>query len=60
MLLVILTGKKLLERFVEKNFENHAKFSVEKVIKTKDDKLYVSTYESKDTRIKHEELWNKI
>ena len=37
MLLVILKMKKLLESFMKKNY----KFTVEKIIKRKDDKLYV-------------------
>ena len=41
MLLVILTAKKLLEHFFKKNFENHTEFSVEEVIKRKDDNLDV-------------------
>ena len=43
MLLVILTVKKSLERFVKKNCKNTNKkeFTIEKVIKRKGDKLYV-------------------
>ena len=43
MLLVILTVKKLLERFMKKNYKNTNKkeFRIEKVIKRKGDKLYV-------------------
>ena len=43
MLLVILTVKKLLERFMKKNCKNTNKkeFRIEKVIKRKGDKLYV-------------------
>ena len=43
MLLVILKKKKLLERFTKKNCKktNQKEFRVEKVIKKKDDKLYV-------------------
>ena len=42
MLLVILTVKKLLERFVKKNSKetNQKDFRAEKVIKRKGDKLY--------------------
>ena len=40
MLLVILSLKKLLERFMENNYKKH-EFRVEKVIKRKGDKLYV-------------------
>ena len=42
MVLVILTEKKLLEYFTKKlQNPNQKKFGVEKVIKRKDDKLYV-------------------
>ena len=42
MLLVILEVKKLLEHFTKKNCKkNQKEFRVEKVIKTKGDKLYV-------------------
>ena len=43
MLSVFLNGKKLLERFTNKNCKktNQKEFRVEKVIKRKDDKLYV-------------------
>ena len=43
MLLVILKTKKLLERFTKKNcqIESKKEFKVEKVIKRKDNKLYV-------------------
>ena len=42
MLLVILVVKKLLERFTKKNCKKQIKKSLElKVIKRKDDKLYV-------------------
>ena len=43
MLLVILTEKKLLERFAKKNCKktNQKTFRVEKVIKRKGDKIYV-------------------
>ena len=42
MLLVILTEKKLLERFTKKSYKNSQKeFRVEKAIKRKGDKLYV-------------------
>ena len=42
MLLVILTEKKLLERFTKKSYKNSQKeFTVEKAIKRKGDKLYV-------------------
>ena len=41
MLLVILTAKKLLERFTKKNGKvNRKEFRAEKVIKRKGDKLY--------------------
>ena len=42
MLLIILRVKKLLERFKKKELQklNQAELRVEKVIKTKDDKLY--------------------
>ena len=42
MLLVILTAKKLLERFTKKNGKvNRKEYRAEKVIKRKGDKLYV-------------------
>ena len=43
MLLVILREKKFLERFTKQNCQktNQKEFGVEKVIKRKDDKLYV-------------------
>ena len=42
MLLVILEVKKLLEHFTKQNCKkNQKEFRVEKVIKTKGDKLYV-------------------
>ena len=42
MLLVILTAKKLLERFTKKNRKvNRKEFRAEKVMKRKGDKLYV-------------------
>ena len=43
MLIVILTVKKLLERFMKKNCKktNQKEFRVEKVIKRKGNKLYV-------------------
>ena len=42
MLLVILTEKKLLERFTKKSYKNSQKeFRVKKAIKRKGDKLYV-------------------
>ena len=43
MLSVFLNGKKLLERFTNKNCKktNQKEFRVEKVIERKDDKLYV-------------------
>ena len=43
MLLMILTEKKLLELFTKTNFnkKNPKKISIEKVIKRRDDKLYV-------------------
>ena len=43
MLLVILTVKKLLERFMKKNCKKayHTEFRVEKVIKRKGHKLFV-------------------
>ena len=43
MLLMILTENKLLELFTKTNFnkKNPKKISIEKVIKRKDDKLYV-------------------
>ena len=44
MLYVILKVKKLLERFMRKNYKktNQKEFRVEKVIKRKDDKLYIN------------------
>ena len=43
ILFVILTVKKLTERFLKKELQetNQAKFTVEKVIKRKDNKLFV-------------------
>ena len=43
MLLVILTEKKLLERFTKKELHkiNQKEFRVEKIIKKKGDKLYI-------------------
>ena len=41
MLLAILTEKKLLELFTKKNCKMQKEFRVEKVIKRKDDQLYV-------------------
>ena len=43
MLLVILMVKKLLKRFVKKEFQktNQTELRVEKVIRRKDNKLYV-------------------
>ena len=41
MLLVILKTKKLLECVTTKNCKNQKEFRVEKVIKRKNDKLYV-------------------
>ena len=43
MLLIILTGKKLLQLFMKKNYKktNLKEFRIEKVIKRKGDKLYV-------------------